>query len=743
MPKRSSHANASNQVDVLFAALLAAFGAFDAEVQQRVEVLYAALLAEIDAAESSPAKATAVTRFLTALEQIPAVRVVVGQQINVVTGQSSADMRRSVDAAALDTLPRDLRSGPPSTARGASPPPQWTRPVPRFIPPLSPPAPLVPASSDAVCDRPDSATAGSEPPDSSIAEAIAKAVAEVVDQLQVSPDRAAALDTDRAEAVAEAVARAIDQLVASADSAAALNTDRLQSAADSTIERAPLTRYPEIEYPSEVALGLRTSLLVALLREPVEPPTIAPLQIADVGPAERLPQLEVVLRARGFDIQPSNTQLLDVVRDDDAELRFVLIPRQLGSQTIRVDFYQDGRRIGTVRQQTTVVEQFALAGPSQPVRSEVEPLDLVRSRAVAPDLELCVETDPDDALRLYFSLHSTIEGIDYHHARMGSVRLQGPPLERMQAVYAELSGLAGRLPSTEEEIAYQRRRLARLGNQLWEELFSPELKAAYWHFKDRVRTLLITSDEPWMPWEIVRPFAFDQHNTRVDEPHLCERFVVARWLSGNGPADRMLLRRVRPVAPATVNLAAVQAELAYLRRISELRIGLVSDDPYSERSRVIDLFEQGDFSLLHVAAHGNFDAQIPDNSSISLTGGVLRPSDLLARFGGSRVRPLIFINACHGARAEFAFTGLGGWADRLVRQLRVGAFIGAAWEVNDRLALLFAETFYTALLRDQQSIGESFQVARQRIRDAEPSNSTWLAYVLYADPSATATIITR
>jgi CHAT domain-containing protein len=151
---------------------------------------------------------------------------------------------------------------------------------------------------------------------------------------------------------------------------------------------------------------------------------------------------------------------------------------------------------------------------------------------------------------------------------------------------------------------------------------------------------------------------------------------------------------------------------------------------------VIDLFERGVFNVLHFAAHGSFDAQMPDNSAISLTGGPLRPSDLIARFGGPRARPLIFINACHGARAEFAFTGLGGWADRLVRQSRVGAFVGAAWEVNDRLALLFAETFYTALLRDRKSIGESFRIARQQTRDAEPSNSTWLAYVLYADPSA-------
>ncbi len=50
------------------------------------------------------------------------------------------------------------------------------------------------------------------------------------------------------------------------------------------------------------------------------------------------------------------------------------------------------------------------------------------------------------------------------------------------------------------------------------------------------------------------------------------------------------------------------------------------------------------------------------------------------------------------------------------------------------LALQFAKTFYTAFLRDNQSIAEAFRQAREDIRQAAPYNSTWLAYTLYADP---------
>ena len=84
----------------------------------------------------------------------------------------------------------------------------------------------------------------------------------------------------------------------------------------------------------------------------------------------------------------------------------------------------------------------------------------------------------------------------------------------------------------------------------------------------------------------------------------------------------------------------------------------------------------------------------------------------------------------------FSFTGLGGWADRLVNKSQVGAFAGAMWEVQDALALKFTKSFYTSLLKENKTIAQAFRIARETVREADPSNSTWLAYVLYADPEA-------
>jgi hypothetical protein len=507
---------------------------------------------------------------------------------------------------------------------------------------------------------------------------------------------------------------------------------RLESAGELESPSGCAIEVDRLDCPAHATVGTRTSLSVRLLLAPSDPQTSTATAVSIEDTAQQPPDVEIVLSARGCDIEDSNTQKLQVARDADSAVRFVIVPRQKGEQTIKAEFYQRNRYIGTVErtiQVTTKPRARSTEAPTPPARV----LEFASASAVAPDLELRIETDRRNDKILYFTLHSTVEAVDYHHAPVGEVRLKGSPLKKMQAVYKELNEFAGNAPATPAHIAVQRKRLENLGKNLWDELFPAELKAAYWQFREHVKTLLITSDEPWIPWEIVKPYSLE--NGRIEEPFLCEKFVVARWLAGHGPADRMPIKNLRPVVPPS-DLQSVQDELRYLETVNQLRDGIVPDAPYNDRARVIELLESGTFSVLHIAAHGSFDDTSPDNASIELSDGPLCPSDIFARFGGTRPRPLVFLNACHGARTEFAFTGLGGWADRLVGNACVGAFIGAAWEVNDHLALQFAETFYTALLRDNRTIGESFRLARQTIRDAEPSNSTWLAYVLYADPGA-------
>ncbi len=422
----------------------------------------------------------------------------------------------------------------------------------------------------------------------------------------------------------------------------------------------------------------------------------------------------------------------------------------MGEQEIGVDFYQHDKYVGTVRRNVLVVEEPVEAQVQQPDTPVF--VELKRSLTVPPpDLELRVIRDRHDGRTLYFELHSIKQELDYHHAKVGQVTLQDSPLEKMQAVYRELSQLAAISPpaqnaggdekralvprtTTQTSPEKAERRLTAVGNRLWNELIPDELKQQYWQFKSKVKSILVTSDEPWVPWEMIKPYRHVNGKEEQDS-FWCQQFAISRWLSGPGTADELPVKIVLPVAPAQINLLSVQEEVTFLGQLTSLRLGIKSVTALSRGLDLEDYIRENEFSILHFACHGMFDDTLPSESAIVLADGPLRPSDLHLYFDQKHPRPLIFINACHGGRVGLSFTGLGGWAEQFVKA-RVGAFVGAMWEVNDTLALQFAKTFYKALLQDNLTVAEAFRQSREAVRQAAPYNSTWLAYSLYADPEA-------
>ncbi|HMA36713.1 MAG TPA: CHAT domain-containing protein, partial [Chloroflexia bacterium] len=160
--------------------------------------------------------------------------------------------------------------------------------------------------------------------------------------------------------------------------------------------------------------------------------------------------------------------------------------------------------------------------------------------------------------------------------------------------------------------------------------------------------------------------------------------------------------------------------------------------PPHNKTDILAAMATGAVNLFHFATHGSFDATAPTQAALLIGTSRLTADDVAGpdlRDGLTRSAPLVFLNACHSGREAPALSGIGGWVDKLLR-FGCSGFVGTNWEVQDELAAQFAIHFYD-LLRAGQTFGAACREARQQIRQANPGNSTWLAYVLYAHPNGT------
>lgn len=491
--------------------------------------------------------------------------------------------------------------------------------------------------------------------------------------------------------------------------------------------KGPLLRYPGMEYPNVALVNTPLTLTLALRQEP---PEGGGEGVSFDDPGE---PVKVVVRATDCLFPEGDSKPLTLQAGQDSLETLTLIPLKVGPLSLMAEFWYKKRPVATVKGRIEV-----MPNPVAAVTVRVtDTADLSDPEGPEPDLILRVRIHPTQPKVLEFELESYQDSLSHLTGPRGRVTLRQAPEQKMAKVYERLSKMAREAKDRQHEA------LEHLGNDLWDLLIPPELQAAYWDFRDKVRFLLVRSSEPHIPWEIVKPYR-KVDGVPEQEPFWCERFSMARWLDSGGPATNLSVQKVVAVAP---DPEKVQPPLPFLEDEEEyfyqtlptLRDGLEALPPCRTSEQALAAFEGLDFTLMHVAAHGIFDAQDADDSAIVLEGGRLQPSEIKVEFGHKRPRPLVFINACEGARLGQTLTGLGGWAERLVRSARVAAFVGAAWEVRDDLALGFTQAFYEELLRNNQPVAESFRRARLKVRDAQPENrdnSTWLAYVLYAYPGA-------
>ncbi|MBX3051273.1 MAG: CHAT domain-containing protein [Caldilineaceae bacterium] len=501
----------------------------------------------------------------------------------------------------------------------------------------------------------------------------------------------------------------------------------------------PVSFHTDIRFSNWLKPGETRALTVQLTQE-YNPASMA-AETVGIAFAEEFAAetIHVHLDAPGFvEKRDKWQQAIEVYSFQDSDrATFILTAGQDETQRqISIDLRHRERLIGSARFVVQINSQPISADPAATdaltFRQALSAVEIPQTPPPPPDVELRVRAD---GRRLTFELTSPHQAVDLSHASMGGVELTSEPQAYIEERYNELNQFAATQPADADVIGEISDRLVAMGNSLFLALFPDKLKRAYWKLvklrkQGAISSLHIISDEPWIPWEMVKPVDLDENEA---DDFLAQGWQVSRWLAGPGQVDKLHITAARLVAPHT-DLDFVKREVDFFAGLSNSAVEV--SEPLGKLAQVKAIAREG-VELLHFSTHGSVNRESIDGSSILLDDNKeLRADDLVgeAVFGMRKLRPFIFMNTCHGARMGFSLAGLGGWAGQMINQMKAGVFVGALWEVNDDLAADFALRFYTEL-QSGQTLGLAFHTARQGIREKAPANSTWLAYTLYGDPN--------
>lgn len=481
-----------------------------------------------------------------------------------------------------------------------------------------------------------------------------------------------------------------------------------------------VSRALQAEFPERVPLGQTASMLVWLTQQ-LGRPSALPIAVP-VGT-----RLDIVVQAQsGFVLEGTGDGSLLVT--DEAEtlpLQFKLRASEIGPVRLRVLCFQNGQPLGAMTLAALVVaaDQEA-AGQRHSTGRPLAPLTLAQ-----PDLTLLIFERVDQGQSVITLRLSAVDpALGLNFKSFGPIRLRLDPLRYFQDFFGDIEGLPLR---TAEEQAIATRKLALKGARLFQDLLPDDLRVLLWSLRDRIRTVQVLSDEPWIPWELLK-LQGQENGRTVEGPFLCEAFALTRWFPGIGRRPELRLQRLAVVIPTDSGLPCAPQERDYLRALAsgQRQVTEIS----ASYLDVVDALSRGEHDGWHFSGHGQFVAPDPNRSAILLEDKQrLCAEEICGQVSNCGLAsPLVFLNACQTGREALSLTGMGGWAKGFVEAGAAG-FVGSLWSVYDEAACQFAKAFYNHLLAGE-TIGQAARAARAAIRPL--NDSTWLAYTVFADPLA-------
>jgi len=458
-----------------------------------------------------------------------------------------------------------------------------------------------------------------------------------------------------------------------------LNIRRGSSRPTNTMGEPVTNRTLLAEFPEQVTLGDTVSLLVALSAAPTEDraiPLTLPLNAT----------VDIVVQVRSGFILEGKTEGSIVVTDIQGTLpiQFKLRGTALGPGQIRVLALHNGIALGMLTLTPMVIE---VPTSFMTTRSNSHEQILAPVSVRLPDLSLLiVETQVNGLPGFTLWLNSQDPVLAITWKKFGPIILRTDPRPYFQEFYKDIEGYPVGTP-TERAVAAQK--IAGKGDFLFSMLFPPEVQSLLWSLKDRIKSVLVQSEEPWIPWELCK--LSGRENGRVVEgPFLCEAFIFTRWIPGISLKPTLKLQNMAVVVPSDSNLPYASTELNYLLSLVEKK-RKVTRIP----ARFLDIqsvLASGECDGWHFTGHGASISPDPNRSAIYLEDKeTFTPENIVGVVTNlGNAQPLVFLNACQIGRSGMSLTDIGGWASQFLHA-GAAAFIGAYWSVYDRPACDFSK----------------------------------------------------
>jgi len=353
---------------------------------------------------------------------------------------------------------------------------------------------------------------------------------------------------------------------------------------------------------------------------------------------------------------------------------------------------------------------------------------------LGPDLRISARRENAGAgIRIEIDLESSDGRILCGPAHW-SIAIDAEARRQTEALYRDLQDVALLDPGPSPDLPMAVRKLDDLGAHLG-RLLPGGLADLLWHLQGKCRTLQIVTDDPWIPWELLRLRRLDDGVPQSGQ-FLAEVFAISRWLPDALPQISILpCAEIGVVRLAAEGLSSTEDEIKDLiRRADSVRN--VAEAP-SGRAGLEAQAEAGCVDAWHFAGHGpRTSNKVPDRWQIELANGdFLSPDGLSGIEGLGRARPLVFFNACAAARTERAGIDLGGWPARFI-SAGAAAFLGPHFEIPDRIARTFSNAFYNRFL-EGRPLAEAVRGARLYVRKKFHGHPAWLAFAVWGNPLAT------